>query len=212
MTKFKEPAEQEFVTEVITHIRQRLLAAGFRHEKNDIFSIPVSNDVVGWLGLNKATTWGLEINPVVGARHQLLERIVAECTESRFDSIIPPTVAANVGYVAPQQKYLSFIFSEASLVPQVAGEMLERVRAYGIPFMKKCADLNFIVDFMKAGRALNSSTEYRIPVGFHLLNRDSEALVYSQKRLEQIAGQTNPYADYYRKFCDNLKRRLTTAG
>ena len=194
--------------DVIRHVGERLRSLGFRKEKFDVFSMPVSDHVFGWLGLNKATKWGLEINPVVGARHQPTERIVAECAESPFDRIIPATVAANIGYIAPQQKYMPFLFSEASSLTEVTDQMVGTISAYGVPFMKDCADLNFIVDFMQAGGALNSSVEYRIPVGLHLLGRDSEADAYLQKRLEQIADQTNAYAIYYRRFSANLKRRL----
>jgi hypothetical protein len=203
-----QATQKELIKRAALEIRQRLLAMGFRRETSRIFSIPVTENVIGWVGLNQAVRWGFEINPVVGARHQQIERIVAECTESPFDPIVPPTVAANIGYLAPQHRYMPFLFAEADVLTQVADQLAAAVRLHGIPFMKKCADLNFIVEFMQAGKALNSSTEYRIPIGLHLLHRDSEALRYLEKRLDQIVDHTSAYAVYYRRFAANSKSLL----
>lgn len=56
---------------------------GFRKLAGDVFTLALTPDVIGWLGLNRATQHrGLgevEINPVVGVRFQEVERLVAEC-------------------------------------------------------------------------------------------------------------------------------------
>jgi ABC-type branched-subunit amino acid transport system ATPase component len=56
--------------------RAALGSAGFRKRSGDVYTRQVAEDVLGWLGLNRAVNRGdglLEVNPVVGVRHQVLE-------------------------------------------------------------------------------------------------------------------------------------------
>ncbi len=54
--------------------------------------------MLGWLGLNRASTHdagtAVELFPVVGVRHQGVERVVAELRGEKFHQYIPATVGA----------------------------------------------------------------------------------------------------------------------
>src|ERR1700690_3262959 len=83
-------------------VETQLVAHGFERRKSGIFTIKMSADAIGWIGLNTATRGQkgfLEINPVVGVRNQQIERLVAELTGEKFDEITPPTLCGNTGYM-----------------------------------------------------------------------------------------------------------------
>lgn len=79
-----------------------LAELGFKKRAGDVFTVDLDEDVLGWLGLNRATehrpAGEVEINPVVGVRHQVVERIVAECRGEKFHAYQPPTVSTPLGY------------------------------------------------------------------------------------------------------------------
>jgi hypothetical protein len=61
-------------------VKALLTQLGFRKRAGEIFTIDIAEDVLGWLGFNTATehyrAGEFEVNPVVGIRHQRVERLV----------------------------------------------------------------------------------------------------------------------------------------
>lgn len=69
------------VKDVIEAVRGPLGSLGLRKRAGAVFTMDIEDDVVGWLGLNTATehhVGAVEVHPVVGVRHQLVERLVAQ--------------------------------------------------------------------------------------------------------------------------------------
>jgi hypothetical protein len=91
-----------------------LLGLGFKKRAGEIFTMGLSHDVIGWLGLNRATRHRqrgeVEIYPIVGVRHQEVERLVSELRGDRFHSYVPCTLSTPVGYLLPQQAYAAWVF------------------------------------------------------------------------------------------------------
>jgi len=70
---------KDFIKNVFDVATLELGKAGWAKRKPDIFSVDLSDDVYGRVGLNKAIGRGngvLEINPIVGVGSHQLEKLV----------------------------------------------------------------------------------------------------------------------------------------
>src|SRR5690242_10447195 len=89
-------------------------AYGFRKRAGQVLTAELAPDVLGWIGLNRATKHRapgeVEINPVVGVRHQAVERLVAELLGIKFHAYVPPTVCTPLGYLLPEARFRSWLF------------------------------------------------------------------------------------------------------
>ena len=193
-------------------LQDRFAGLGFEKRKSGIFSSIISDDVIGWVGLNKATRGrsdALEINPVVGVRNQRIERLVAELAGDTFDDLIPPTIAGNVGYLSPARRYLPFTFAESVSNEEVADQLCEAIKAHGLPFMKKAADLRALVEAMQTLRfGMAEQLSYRIPVGLWLLADTEKAKAFVAAILTEIGMRSDPAALRYKTFATSLTERL----
>ena len=193
-------------------VGDRLSKLGFDRRKPGIFSAPISDGVIGWVGLNKAIrgqSGAVEINPVVGVRNQRIEQIVAELTGDVFDALVPPTIAGNLGYLTPKRRYLSFRFEEANANEDIADQLCQMVNAHGLPFMKRAADIKILVDTMETLRfGIPEQLKYRIPVGYWLLGSGVKAKAFMATKLAEIGARTDQAAIRYLRFSENLCDRF----
>jgi len=200
---------KEFYKKVLSQVQERIISLGFRKRKH-AFSLSVSEDVVGFLGLNQATGGRgpgvLEINPVVGVRNQRVERLVAELVGEPFDDLIPASAAANVGYLSPYSKYLPFIFTDGFPIDGPADQLVEAVRTYGLPFIHFNVPLHALVETMQSTRfAIQVVAVYRIPVALHLLGRNGEADSFVNNELVKLGPRTDPAAERFRTFANRFE-------
>jgi hypothetical protein len=204
---------KDFTKSVIASVQQELGTLGFEKRKAGILALKVQADVLGTVGLNTATGRGagvLEINPVVGIRNQQIERLVAELSGDAFDEVIPPTLAGNVGYLSPENRYLPFLFTVDGGVEDIARQLCDAVRMHGLSFIKKMTNLATLVDAMQTVRfGIPFVTEYRIPVGLLLLGDHSKAKGFLTSKLAEIGTRGDPAAVRYKNFAAKLSERLT---
>lgn len=205
-------ASTQFNNLVLNTLYERLSSLGFHKRKHGILSLTVTNDLIGWLGLNRAFRRGpriLEINPVVGVRSQPVEKLVAEILTEPFDELIPPSLAGNVGYMMPTAKYVPFLFSESTLPDVIADDLTESIKRYGLPFITMNADLVQLLESMISARfAIPEQVAYRIPIILHLLGKDADAVNVLENKLKEFGGRVDPAALRFRKFCDHLQARI----
>jgi hypothetical protein len=193
-------------------VQARLESLGFEKRKPAIFSSAVSDEVIGWIGLNKALRGSrdtVEVNPVVGVRNQRIEQVVAELTGDAYNDLIPPTVAGNVGYLSPTHQYQVFKFSEAGPNEEIADQLYEAIEAHGLPFMKRVADLRRLVESMQTARfGISEQLNYRIPVGLWLLADVREAKAFIAAKLSEVGTRGDLAAQRYRAFAMKLDERM----
>lgn len=201
-----------FIKGNIALLHTRLATLGFKKRKAEISTIQVADDVLGWIGLNKATRGlkgFLEINPVVGVRNQRIEEIVAELVGEKPDDVIPPTLAGNIGYLMPADKYRPYIFSEDGPVETTVDELVKDVREYALPFIRRHIDMVTLVNGMKTRRfAAQFMVAYRIPVGLFLLGQKDEAGLFLKAELAKIENTRDAAALRFKKFATNLANRI----
>jgi hypothetical protein len=95
-------------------LREPLEQAGFRKRPGGIFTVVLADGVLGWLGLNHASRYRepgqVAIGPVIGVRHQAVERLVAVLRRERFHEYQPPTVSTRIGYIMPAHSDITWEF------------------------------------------------------------------------------------------------------
>jgi hypothetical protein len=193
-------------------LREPLAALGFRKRAGAIFTIELDEPVIGWLGLNAATehqsAGDASVNPIVGVRHQTVERIVASLLGERFHPYVGPTVSTPLGYVMPEQRFATWQFGDDDSRAQ-ADRLLTALEDYGLPFMRDHTGLDSIREAIEQGNA--EFPEYRLPVVLSLLGRDDEAIVIVDARLAELGDADNPFAQDFRAYAERFKEHLARA-
>lgn len=203
------------IAEVVNACRERLGDMGFKKRSGEIFTMDVADDALGWLGLNRAVGRRdglLEMNPVVGVRHQAIERLLAELKDQKFHSYIPPTISVHVGYLMPENRYQPWLFGEDNVAAQ-ADAMAEAIETFGVPFMRQHAALGALTSLM-AGRDLGMLEQllYRLPIAYHLLGEDERAIVELSAALDDLAERRDAAAERFRGFAAAFQDRVAAGA
>jgi hypothetical protein len=144
---------------------------GFDKRAGSVFTREVAGDALGWLGLNKASRHSpageFEVNPVVGIRHQGVERVVAELQGATFHAYLPPTVSSPLGYLMPGTRYRAWTVSADDPGSGVE-DLVEAVREYAVPFMETNSTLTLLCTLMDDGLGFEHQLVYRQPVAWVL--------------------------------------------
>ncbi len=209
-------AREGLVAEASAAWSAALAALGFVKRSGDISTRPVAKDVLGWLGLNRAVNRAdalLEVNPVIGVRHQELERIVAELLGQKFHRYNPPTISIHLGYLMPEGRYRPWLFGDEKPVSDAASEMVQAIDAYGGGFMNKNASLETIVAAMEDSQVgIAEQLAFRRPVGYLLLGDLGRARDAVQVSLERLGDRRDPAAQRFRSFAAAFEEQLARSA
>jgi hypothetical protein len=193
-----------FIKSVFRATYSHLAVLGFEKQKPGLLTIRITEDVLGWLGLNKAVrgqAGGLEINPVVGVRSQPVEKLVADLSGTPFDKFVPATLAGNIGYMMPANKYRPYNFSTSTPLETVVKELVDDLRRYGLPFIRNHTEMVALVKGLHTSRfAIRFMADYRIPAGLFLLGQLDEAEAYLKAKLADLGDRRDPAALRYKVF------------
>jgi hypothetical protein len=190
-------------TDALVALRGPLERLGFRKRGGQIYTIDLGEDVLGWLGLNKASQHRspgqVEVNPVIGVRHQQVERLVAELLAQPFHDYQPPTVSSPVGYLLPERKYTSWLLGEGAS-PEAVEDLLAAVEGTALPWMRSLLGLTELREALDA--RLGHQPEYRLPIVLALQGEHAEAASVLQKSVDQLGGRTDAAAELLRQYAD----------
>jgi hypothetical protein len=196
------------VAEVVDEVTAKLVATGFaRRQVNGIFTLDVSPEVIGWLGLNTATkhlAGSLEVNPVVGVRHQGVERRVAELRNERFHRFLPPTVSGSLGYLMPERSYVGWHFEKGSVV-ESAANLASAVERFALPEMRSTIDLMTLRRKIEEGWGYEHQLVYRLPVVCWMQGDVQGAVEAMERAVTELGDRTDDAADEFRAFADRFR-------
>jgi hypothetical protein len=199
---------QNFRGRLFSTITQRLCESGFQKRQSGVLIVRISNEIVGWVGLNTAFEKKgeiLRVNPVIGVRHQRLEAFVAELLGLKMHPYIPPSIASNVGYLTPQKSYVAWSFSKTNGCETPLGEIVGAIEQFGRPFMQKHGDLRTLYDTMcDSGLGIPHELDYRVPAAAILLNKPAEAEAFIDAKLREIGNRDDAAAQWFRNFAKKL--------
>lgn len=197
--------------DAIKSITPLLAEFNFRKRAGQIFTAEIADDALGWLGLNQASrhrpAGEVEINPVVGMRHQGVERIVAECRGERFHAYQPPTVSTPLGYLLPESGYRAWMFGNDRSAEGVAQELVRTIAQYGVPFMHSTAALPELCHRLDEGMGFEHQVMYRRPVAWLLVGDPRRAENILDETLAELADRSDVAAEEFRRFGATLKSR-----
>jgi len=193
-------------------VRPLLAAAGFRKRTGEVFTTEVAPDVLGWLGLNTVTrhlpTGQMEVNPIVGVRHQRIEQLVAELCGEKPHAYNPPTLSVSVGYLLPERRYRCWHLGGSDTMA-VAEDMVRTIVVHAVPFMQEMADRGELVHGLKGKFGIEGLRNYRIPVARLLGGDPAGAVEHLDHSLAKQGVRTDPAALRFRAFAEALRERCT---
>lgn len=203
------PQRRTLLAEVDEEVRRSLDAASFRRRREGLYTVETAPHVLGWLGLN-TSYFGkgavLEINPVIGVRHQSVERLVADLQGVEFHPYLPCSVSSPLGYLMPASEFLVWAFQRGVDVGPPAADMARAVLTYGLQFMRETLTLPQLLRRIEDNQG--NQLEYRLPVVLMLLGQKERAASAIDAHLARIGSQDNPYTVAYRSFARNVRGRL----
>jgi hypothetical protein len=191
------------VKRVFDRITSELEKLRFQKREAGIFTLPISNETSGWLGLNrKVGDQGvLQINPVVGVRNQPLEELIAKATHGALHSYLPPSISIPLGYLTPQATFRMWEFGQPFKTNEIVGDLIKSVTESAIPFIYSNSRLEEIYVTIKRPRFYNrEKADYYIPALDILMGRDFSAREFVSAKLDEIGGRSDPAAERYRVF------------
>lgn len=195
--------------------RASLADAGYHPRAGDIYTRQISEDVLGWLGLNRAVnrqTGTVELNPVIGVRHQGLEKAVAELLDAKPHAYIPATLSTSLGYLMPSPRYRAWIVADEAHVEETVAEMVDSALKFGSPYMEGLGELRSIVHAMESGAGIREYVAFRLPVGYLLLDQPDRAAASLQDSVNALMERRDAAAESFRDFATRLQRRLRSAA
>lgn len=203
------PSARQIKDAAFKAIHLGLASLGFRRRAEGILTTELAPEVLGWIGLNRSLRGGeLELTPVLGVRHQAVERVIADCCNAEFHAYVPATVSAHIGYLTPRRDYHSWRFTNLRVLPgsrQFVGE----VEQFGLPYMRRLVDLAALLRELRASPyTIPEQAEYRRPVVLHLLGRNIEAAKLLQKSLANRSDRDDAAARYFVAFAKRLRERM----
>lgn len=176
-----------------------------------MFTFDLAPGVLGWLGLNSATKHRgpgeVEINPVIGVRFQEVERLVAECRGDKFHAYLPPTVCSPLGYLMPENKYISWVFAPGRS-EEVATDMTNAIATHGLPFMRSVVDLAELRRRLHGRCGFDHQLAYRRPAAAFLAGDMDQARALLNDTIADLGARTDLAAADVRKFAESLRNRL----
>jgi len=202
---------KDFVSYVFALAAEQLARAGFQKRKVDIYTSAVNGEVAGWLGLNKALyrEGVLQINPVVGVRHQKLESRVAELLGQKPHQYVPATISTNVGYLMPEEKYVAWSFKADANCETPVAEVVAAIGKFGRPFMEQNGTLATLYSALLSSKRGTppDQFDYRIAAAADLLGKHTEAETFIDARLREIGNRNDEAAVCFRNFATKLRER-----
>lgn len=189
----------------------QLQELGFARRAGQVFTREVADNVLGWLGLNRASRHQaagvFEVNPVIGIRHQEVERVVAELRAERFHPYQPPTVSMPLGYLMPGERYRAWIVDDAEPESSVE-DLAAAVAGYGLGFVDSGVTLGSLCTLLDKGFGFEHQLVYRRPVAW-VLDGDIMRAVESVNSAElALDGRDDPAAMELRSFIAAFRDRF----
>lgn len=209
------PVSKGLLPEFLRATRSGLGALGFVKRTEEIFTLPVAEDVLGWLGLPRvidSRAKRLCVALTVGVRHQTIEGVISSLLQERRHPYIPPTVSTNIGYIMPDDRYKQWCVHDGDDVSPVVRDLVDSVHEFALPFMHHNAQLTQLCSSMHNVRiGIPGQMAYRLPVCCVLLGKPGDAKLAVDTQLAALRGGANPAADRYRKFASALADRFWSA-
>lgn len=193
--------------ELVKQLAQR----GFRSARGRPMTLPLNDEVTGWVGLNLSQRGRAYCAiPSVGPRHQGIEELVSELQGTPMSTFGPPTVSLGMGYLLPdEQPWEMLVETESELVAQLA--TFERiVDEIVVPWFASNASLRGIRELLNASPKSDLAWPRRL-VAHDLLGGKAEFLRGLDSAESSLGARSDPHAEMMRRPIQGLRDRNASA-
>jgi hypothetical protein len=205
--------------EIERTVGELLAALGFRkHLGGGILTLDLGNGIIGWIGLNHASypNWGYKINPIVGVRHQELERLRAEMNGNKPHQYLGPTLATSlVQLMGGWRPGLGWEFPGSRPVLPVAKSLVEDLREYALPYFAAHDSLEKLTPAIRHGIDPDTAPQ-RLAIAHLLAGRPDEGERILTAELAKLGTSTSGWAMQVHAFVEGYRRyvreRATALG
>lgn len=172
---------------------------GFRKRKEGIYTRELVDNFIGWLGLPDVVSKGvIAFSPIVGIRHQEIERLRCMFYGDNFHGYIPPHSRISLGYLLPDNSWREWSFSEDSSVNEI-DDLVESIESYALPFMDKYSKIELFEDMMASySGALAADQREIYPIVKLLRGNLDGAIEILNRYCKDIYADTDPRAESYK--------------
>lgn len=202
--------------DAVSEITVRMEVLGFeRRQAAGVFTMELADGVLAWLGLNRASKRlggdAVEFNPVIGVRHQEVERIVAELRGEKFHQFVPPTVSQSIGYVMPERRYVAWLFERAS-IPDRASDLVSAVEVHALPVLRPLVELAAALRAVDERWGFAHQLVYRRPVIRCLLGDEAGAIGALDSAVVELGDRSDAAAVELRSFGSAFAAWVSSGG
>ena len=172
---------------------------GFRKRAGLIFTLPIDDVFIGWLGLNQASRAAGRgqsfIHPVIGVRDQTTESFVTAARGLREHQYIPPTVSTPLRYLVPKPQRMKWTVGKHADNDFVIGNLIHAIKEFGAPYLSEMASRAAVATELATdvGRGWDHAEE-RLPIVLALMGREEEAFSAIDKAQTALTGRTDQAA------------------
>ena len=205
-------AGKKLIDDVFATVRVKLIAVGMKKRAGRTYTLKVSEEVLGWLGLGRVYRRResvLSVIPTIGIRYQSLEKLLAEARGEKFHSYFPPTIGQQIGYLMPQAEYVTWDFTFDGNINRGVEEMVQAIKDYGFLFMEKYADFVALQEaIIHREYGFNDELDYRIPIVYLMQGSKEQAANFIEGRMKKLESRDDEAAKAYRDFATRFKQML----
>jgi hypothetical protein len=203
---------KKFIDQVGIACNSALASVGFQIPRRTTRLIPISDDLYGWVGLNRykaGDAW--RINPFIGLHSvSVMRRWFELSTRPKLRYLFGEvaTAAVHLGELAPDID--GFCFEQAQPLDDEARRLADAVVKHGLPWMHEHASLEALLVLFKEREEMLGGYPERIAVALFLLGRYADLAEYLDVRLETYARQPawGEVHASWKEFSEALRSRL----
>ena len=133
--------------EILRECVSQLEGLGFKKRAGEILTKPVSDDALGWVGLNTLTQFEdtMDVNPMIGIRYQPIHAVIAKVNHTKVHPYETLTFGKNIGYLTSKNQFLGFEFNAGEDFAANAKSLGETIREFGLPYMEEHCTLESVL-------------------------------------------------------------------
>jgi len=195
-------------TEFTRELHGALARLGFKQCQTQIYTLSVSAETEGWLGIQiaDAKSGGLEILPTVGFLNSRIARFYSELSSQRFDPCSPPTFTRPLAALMRAEFSYWQLSGKRDIAPAVA-DMCGALSGIGIPYMRRFPTLERVLrhlEMSSSDRSIGYALDENLVkvIALQLSKRDPEARVLAKAQLETWLAadgyEGHPTVEFYK--------------
>lgn len=196
-------AQKEFIAKVNSEIEAELVNRGFRQLRKGRVAFLLSEDMLGWIGLNRGVHPGMvRINPFVGIHSIAVMSSYASYANEKYVKGDLATYAVHLGSLIPS--FAPFEFYQDQAVSPTVVRLVDSVMGYGLPFMRSLAGYSPLLELIKPEIYTLGGNPQKYTMLLWLAGRKEEAIKFA----EELLAKEGPWAKLPMESCERFARNF----